>query len=180
MISLQRIYGIYGQMIVQNAAREVLNQYSVDEVHENYNRLSSELAQAIKPRLKNVPLEMSDVTIQNIDYPDVAVAAINNAEERRLDIEREKAQNEIDLLRKKNERALAEAEYQTRMVKARTIRDENRTIAEGISPELLEYYRIENQEIFANNSGEGTTYIPIEGMSSVGAQVRMFSETKTK
>jgi hypothetical protein len=47
--------------------------------------------------------------------------------------------------------------------------------SEGLSPELLTFYRIENQKIFAQNSGEGTTYTPIEGLTSVGANVKMFS-----
>lgn len=174
-IPLSQVYRTYGQMVVRNTAREVVGQYTVDEVHSNYSRLSEEMAKALLPKIENLPIEMSDITISDITYPKIVTEAIEIAEQRRLQIEQEKAQAEIDLLKRENERALAEAEYQTRMTKARTVRDENRTISEGLSPELLEFYRIENQKIFAERSGEGTTFIPIEGLTSAGASVKMFS-----
>lgn len=178
LVDLDRIYLIYAQMIIENKAREVLNAYTSEEVYRNYSVISDELAKAISPELESTPLQLENVIISGMKFPDVVTEAIEVAKERELAIQKERAQNEIDLLRKENERALAEADYQTRMTKAKTIRDESRTIAEGVTPELLQFRSLEVQEMFANAAQQGgnVTFMPIEALSTVGANVRMFSE----
>ena len=178
LVDLNRIYSIYAQMIIENKAREVLNAYTSEEVYRNYSVISDELAEAISPELESTPLQLENVIISSMKFPDVVTEAIEVAKERELAIQKERAQNEIDLLRKENERALAEAEYQTRMTKAKTIRDESRTIAEGVTPELLQFRSLEVQEMFANAAQQGgnVTFMPIEALSTVGANVRLFSE----
>jgi hypothetical protein len=177
-LPLERVYNTYGQMIVQNQARAVLNQYSSREVFVNYARISQELAEAIRPALEHTPLNLEDVIIGNIKFPEVVTRAVEVAKERELDIERERAQNEIEMLRRENEKRLAEAEYETRLTRARTIRDENRMIAEGISPDLLKWRGLEIQEKFAESAARGgnQTFIPIESLSNPGAQVRMYQK----
>ena len=176
-IDIDRVYDIYGQMIIENKAREIASKYDVDELHVNYDKLSDQIAAAVQPELKNTPLEMSQILVANMELPGVVTDAVEQAKQRELEIQKEKAQNEIELLRKQNERKLAEAEYETRMTKARTIRDESRTIAEGVSPELIEFRRLEIQEIFANHAASGNfTFMPIEAISSIGGQVRMFNQ----
>jgi regulator of protease activity HflC (stomatin/prohibitin superfamily) len=180
VVDLGRVYDIYGKMVIENKAREVLNAYTSEEVYKNYAVISNELAQAIIPELESTPIQLENVTITSMKFPPVVTEAIEVAKERELAIQKERAQNEIDLLKKENERALAEAEYQTRMTKAKTIRDESRTIAEGVTPELLKFRALEIQEIFAEHAGKNgkVTFMPIEALSSVGANVRMYNENK--
>jgi hypothetical protein len=180
VVGLDRVYAIYGQMVIENKSREVLNRYTSEEVYKNYATISDELAAAIIPELESTPISLQNVTITNMKFPKVVTDAINVAKERELDIQRERAQNEIDLLRKENERALAEAEYQTRLTQAKTIRDESKTIAEGVTPELLKFRALEIQEMFAKSASEGgnMTFMPIESLSTVGANVRMYGEQK--
>lgn len=177
LVDLPTVYRIYGQMVIENKSREVLNKYTSEEVYNNYGNISSELADAIIPELAATPLQLENVIIAGMQFPDVVTDAITVAKERELDIQRERAQNEIDLLKKENERALAEAEYQTRMTTAKTIRDENRTIAEGITDDLLRYYQIEVQKEFASHAGKdgSMTFIPIESLSTTGGSVRAYN-----
>lgn len=177
-VGLDVIYRTYAQMIIQNRARVVLNRYSSDEVYQNYALISDELAAEIGPALSGTPLSLENIIINNIKFPDVVTTAIELVKERELDIQREEAQNEIELLKKENERRLAEAEYQTRMTIAETIRDENRTIAEGISDDLLEFRRLEVQRAFAEQAGlDGNfTFIPVEALSTPGASMRVYQQ----
>lgn len=176
-VSFMEVYNVYGRMAVQNKTREIIGAYNVDEVHKNYGRLSLELNAALKKELSDTPVDISDVALGNIDYPDVVTKAIEAAEERRLAIAREEAQAEIEATKKKNERRLAELDYETRMTKARTIRDENQTIGEGITPQLLELKRLEVQQAMVEASGDNTTvFMPYESLQSVGAQTRMFAK----
>ena len=52
----------------------------------------------------------------------------------------------VKMVQKENELKLALADYEIRMTKARAIRDENKTTAEGLNPILLQYRQIEMME----------------------------------
>lgn len=174
IIQFNEVYAVYGKMAVRNKVREIISAYNVEDVHKNYARLSKEISAALSDALKNTPLEISDVALGNIAYPEVVTLAINAAKERELAIKKEQAQAEIELTKKKNERLLAEADYQIEITRAKAIRDKNMIIGEGVTPELIELRRLEVQEAMTKNNS--AVFMPIEGMTSVGAQVRMFDK----
>lgn len=173
-VSLQKVYSTYGQMIVRNKSREVLSKYTVEDVHRNYGRISSELLDAILPAIKGTPLEMSDIALANIEYPILVTEAVEKAKERELDIKREQAQAEIDLTKKENALRLEEADYQIRITRAKAIRDENKLISEGVTPQLLEFRRLEVIEALGKN--QNTVFMPVEGLVSPGAQMRIYGK----
>lgn len=173
-VSFDDVYSVYGQMAIRNKTREILSKYNVEDVHKNYARLSGEIAKVLVVALKNTPLEISEITLGNIAYPKVVTDAINIAKERSMAIEKEEAQAAIDLTKKKNERLLEEANYQIEITKAKAIRDKNKIIGEGITPELIQLRRLEVLEKMAEN--KSAVFMPIEGMMSQGAQMRMFSK----
>jgi len=176
LVQFREVYAVYGKMAVQNKVREIVSQYSVDDVHKNYARLSGEISKVLITSLTNTPLEISSVAVGNIQYPDVVTKAIEAAEERRLAITKEEANREIELTKKENDRLIAEAEYQVRMTKAKTIRDENKMLAEGITPALLQLKQLEVQQTLAENAGDGTVYVPVEFGNSSGVSNRMFGK----
>lgn len=175
-VSFDEVYNVYGQMTVRNQARDILRQYTVEDVHKNYGRLSKEIGKAVLAGLEGTPLEVSDVALGNIGYPAVVTAAIGAAKERELAIKKEEAQADIDLVKKKNERLLAEADYQIEITKAKAIRDKNKIIGEGVTQELIALRRLEVLEKMAENNA--AVFMPVEAMSSIGAQVRMFESAK--
>jgi len=174
LVSFLEVYRIYGRMSVRNKAREVISQYSVEDVHKNYGRLSAQIGEALEAALKDSPLEISDVAVGNIAYPKVVTDAIDAAKERELAIKKEQAQADIDLTKKKNERLLAKADYQIKITRAKAIRDSNKIIGEGVTPELIELRRLEVLEAMAEN--KSAVFMPVEAMTGTGAQVRMFSK----
>lgn len=174
IVEFNEVYGVYGKMAVRNKTREILGHYSVEDVHKNYARLSGEISQALAKTLETTPLEISDIALGNIAYPDVVTNAITNAKERKMAIEKEQAQAQIELTKKKTERLLAEAQYQIEITRAKAIRDKNKIIGEGVTPELIELRRLEVLEKMAENNS--AVFMPVEAMSSPGAQIRMFSK----
>lgn len=173
-VTFDEVYRVYGQMAVRNKTREIIGQYSVEDVHKNYSRLSKEIGQSLVEALHGTPLEISDVALGDIAYPQVVTDAINAAKERDLAIKKEEAQAKIELTKKKNERALAEADYQVEITRAKAIRDKNKIIGQGVTPELIELRRLEVTEKMAEN--KSTVFMPFEAMTNTGAQVRMFSK----
>lgn len=178
-IGFQDVYNIYGQMTVRNKTREIIGQYNVDEVQKNYVRLSAEVGQAVAKALEGTPIQISDVAMGDIDYPAVVNKSIEAVEQRRLAIMQEEAQAEIEMTKKRNEQRLAEADYEIRMTRARTVRDENKTIGEGVTPELLELKRLEVAEKLAESANESSkVFLPMEALTTTGAQVEMYRGSK--
>jgi len=167
-ITTNMVYKTYAQMVVRNTAREVLSQYNVDEINKNYSRLSGELYNALKPKLKFLPIEISDITISSIKYPKMVTEAIESAKKRRMDIEKEQANVQIALTKAKGQEEVGKATYRIKMMEAKRIRDYNKMISEGVSPELLELRKLENQEklIDAIQNNKNVIYMPMDMMSA--------------
>ena len=146
IVTTDEVYQTYGKMVVLNTAREVISKYNVDEVNTNYARITTELYNAIKPKLVGLPIEISDVTLGNIGYPQIVTDAINNAKERRMQIEKEEAQVQIELTKKNGQEQLASADYRIKMMEAKRIRDYNKMTADGITPALLQLRALELRE----------------------------------
>lgn len=174
LIIFNDVYNIYGKMAVRNITREIIGKYSVEDVHKNYSRLSEEIGLALETALEGTPLEISDVALGNIAYPKVVTDAINAAKSRDLAIKKEEAQARINMVKKKNEQALAMADYDIEVTRAKTVRDANKILGESITPQLLDLKRIEALKLMTKN--ENAVFMPVEAMSSTGAQMRMFNK----
>ena len=173
-VSVDKVYSIYGRDVVRSTIRSVASKYTAEEIPNNFDKVTQELRTELTKALENSPLEMSNVTIGAIIYPDTITAAINAQAERRLAIETEQNQQAIEMVKRTNELELAEAEYEIRMTRARAIRDENVTTAEGLKPELLQYRQLEVLEKLAEN--KNAVFVPYEALTNVGLQNRMFSK----
>lgn len=174
VVALDAVYSTYGKMVVRNKTREVLSKYTVEDVHKNYARISGEIFNAVTEAMESAPLSVSDVALGNIKYPEVVTKAVNLAKERELQIKQEESQVKIELTKKEGEKRLAEADYQIRMIRAKATRDENRTIAEGISKDLLKLKALEVQEAMAAN--KSATFVPYESLTNPAMQMRMYSK----
>ena len=147
IVTTSEVYETYGKMVVLNTAREVISKYDVDEVNTNYARITTELYNAISPKLVGLPIDISDVTIGNIQYPPIVTSAIEAAKERRMAIEKEEAQVQIELTKKAGQEEIAKADYAIKMLEAKRIRDYNEMTAKGITPELLKLRELELRQI---------------------------------
>jgi len=176
MVTTGMVYAKYGQMLVRNKAREVLSVYSIEDVHKKYAELSKQIYDELTESFKGTPLSVSDVAIGQIKFPQVVTTAVESQKEREIAVGRERAQVEIELTKKRGEEQLAEASYRIRMIKAKTIRDENRTISESVTSEYLAYRKLEVMEMMAESGS--TVFMPFEATGTTAAQIRMFQAGK--
>lgn len=179
-VTLSMVYNTYGKMIIRNKSREVMNDYAVDEISKNYDRISSELAIAIKEGFVGIPLEMSDVALGNVEWPKEVTAAINATLKSRAEIAKIEADKLKDLADAKAREAIAEANYAAEMVEARTLRDYNKTVASGISQNFLQFKALQTQEkmikAMQENPNSNTIYMPYDALGTMGAQMQMFNK----
>jgi len=174
LIVFNEVYSIYGRMAIRNITRAVVSQYTVEDVHKNYTRLSSEIGKQALAAMVNTPIEVSDLALGLIEYPAVITDAINAAKQRDLAIKKEEAQARIDMVRKENEQVMAKADYEIEITKAKTTRDANKILGASITPQLLDLKRLEALRLMASN--QNAVFMPVEAMSSTGAQIRMFGK----
>lgn len=173
-VSLPRVYAVYGKDVVQSVARSVVGKYKTEDVGVNFDKITNDLHQELVKRMVNSPLEVSNITLANIVYPDVITKAIEAQQERKLAIETEANNQAVEMVKKENELKLAQADYEIRMTRAKALRDENKTTAEGLNPLLLEYRRLEVLESMTKNNN--AVFVPYEGLGSSGVSNRMFSK----
>jgi hypothetical protein len=173
-VSLNKVYGVYGRDVVQSTARSVVGKYKVAEVSKNFDRITKELQAELVKQMANSPLEVSNVTLGGMQYPKVIVEAIEKQQERELAIQTEANDQAVKLVQKENELALAQADYEIRMTRAKAIRDENKMTAEGLNPVLIQYRQLEVLEKMAEN--KNAVFVPYESLSNVGVQNRMFTK----
>lgn len=170
-VSLTNVYSVYGRDIVRNVSRSVVGKYTAEEIPANFDRITAELHAGLTEKMKNSPLEVSNITLAEIKYPAVITQAIEAQHARRLAIETEQNQQAIEMVKRTNELELAKAEYDIRITRAKAIRDENELTAKGISPMLIQYRQLEVMEKLADSNN--TVFFPYEMINNVGLHNRM-------
>lgn len=175
-ITLDKVYSVYGNDVVSNVARSVVSKYAVSEVSNNYDQINHQLQTALKEAMANNPLEISNVTMAKISWPKVITDAIEKQQERELAIKTEANQQAIEMVKRTNALALANADRETALTRARTLRDENEITSAGISDKLLAYRALEVQEKMAEN--KAAIFVPYEAMNTSGMSNRIFNTGK--
>jgi hypothetical protein len=175
-ITLKQVYDIYGKMITNKVTREVLSEYNIGDVNDNFNHISADIYSKILEAFKPTPLIISDVALGKLDYPDVIDNAIMGAAKRELEIKQAEADVQVRLTELKGKEQVAKGEYRIKMEEARRIKDYNAAIAEGITPELLELRKLEVQQELVNAIGKGDTttiFVPYSALGTTGLQNRI-------
>lgn len=175
-ILLKQVYEVYGKMLVNKIAREVLSQYNIGDVNDNFNSISADIYQKTLVAFKPTPLIITDVALGKLDYPDVIDRAIESAAKRELEIKQAEADVQVRLTELQGKEKVAEGEYRIKMQEAKRIKDYNAAIAEGITSELLELRKLEVQQELVQAIGKGDTttiFVPYSALGSTGLENRV-------
>ncbi len=175
-ITLKQVYNVYGKMLVNKIAREVLSKYNIADVNDNFNHISADIYKKTMIAFKPTPLIITDVALGKLDYPDVIDRAIEAAAKRELEIKQAEADVQVRLTELKGKEKVAQGEYRIKMEEAKRIKDYNAMIAKGITPELLELRKLEVQQALVNAIGDGdttTVFVPYSALGTTGLQNRV-------
>jgi len=180
-ITTQEVYRVYGKMIIMNTARAVVSKYNVDEVNQNYARITDELYKALVPKLKGLPIEISDVTIGEIKYPDIVTKAVEKAKEKQMKIAETKAKAQMAIVKLKAQEEQAKTLYRIKMLEAKRIRDYNAMTAKGITKDLLTLRKLELREKELDIQLEYAKHWDGKLPNTImGNNIPMFMQMKTK
>lgn len=175
-IKLHHVYTVYGKMLVNKITREVLSQYNIGDVNDNFNHISADIYKKTINAFKPTPLIITDVALGKLDYPEVIDKAIESAAKRELEIKQAEADVQVRLTELAGKEKVADGEYRIKMKEAKRIKDYNAMIATGITPELLELRKLEVQQALVQAIGTGdttTVFVPYSAMGTSGLQNRV-------
>lgn len=176
MIQLKQVYNVYGKLLVNKITREVLSQYNIADVNDNFSHISADIYNRTIGAFKPTPLIITDVALGKLDYPEVIDKAIEAAAKRELEIKEAEADVQVRLAELQGKEQVAKGEYRIKMEEARRIKDFNAAISEGITPELLELRKLEVQQALVQAIGTGdatTIFVPYSALGTTGLQNRV-------
>ena len=172
--NLSQVYGVYGQSVVRNVVRSTLSEYSIAEIASNQSAVSEKLRQEVSESLKKTPLEVKQFGLADIRFPSVITEAREAAQSRKIDVERAEADAQVKIREAQARLEVARAEREADLLEAQTVAEANKILADGVTPELLEYRKWQVIEKMAQN--RNTVFFPVEMSNSIGLETRLFNE----
>ena len=174
--TIEDVYRIYGEAVVRNVVRSSLSEMSIAEVQNNQAAVSEKLRRDVAAALARTPLEVRQFGLADIRFPSVVRTAMEATQERRIAIERAEAEAQVQIREAQARLEVARAEREADLLEAQTIAEANKLLAEGVTPELLEYRRWQVISEMAKNNR--VVFFPVEmlGGSTSGLEYRIFNE----
>lgn len=175
-ISFLRVYSIYAQPIIRDVVRSVVADYTIDEIASSRDTVNVEIRKRVEAALKNTPVYMKTAGLAKVEYPEVITKRKEQAEERRIEIEQEESRKQVRLIQLQTELEAAKASRAIRREKAEAAAEENRIAASSITPEYLEYKKLEVLDSIADSGG--SVFVPFDALGTVGLSQRVFTQEK--
>ena len=177
-IIFETLYSTYARPIIRDQVRQIMAEYSINEVASNRERISNELYEKVSKSLEDSSLTIKRFGLADVQFPDVITKAKEAAAERREQIEREKAQFEIQKVQL--ERALEEAKMTREIEKERAeaTREVNNILAKSVTDKFLSYRSLEVLEKIAESKNK--VFVPMEALGTIGLQQSIFKDEVRK
>jgi len=168
VITAELIYRTYGQPTLRGVVRNKIAEYTIADVMANREALAQTIHDAIVDRMEatSTPLMFSRFELADIQPPLVIIEAQVTAKKREIDIMTANADAEVKMVEAERDLEIAQKRRLVEREKAEAIAEQNQIAAASITPQLLEYRRLEVQErVFtqlANGTNEGLMIVPID------------------
>jgi hypothetical protein len=148
VITANAVYLTYGQQAVRGVVRSELVKYGINEVMQNREAIGKSIHAAIVDKLKSTgtPINISRFELADVQPPQIIITAQEAAKKREIDIQRTEADAAIDIVQAEKDLEIAQKNRLVAKEKALSIAEQNKIAAKSITPQLLEYRRLEVQE----------------------------------
>ena len=145
-IEQQIVYKTYAQNVVEKEVRELLTNYSIEEIASNLEVINEALRERLSKQLQTkTPFVVSNITFRNPVYPKIITDAQEKAAESREQIETENNRAAIVAIQQDNALKEEEKNRAIEEAKAKTLAVSNNTVNATITDKLLELKRLENE-----------------------------------
>ena len=170
-IPLTLVYKKLGEDLVRRTLVEVVTPHTLESFQENRKSINDTIESIITDRFYNTPLKLYTATINEVKYPQTYIIKSNQIKDEEMSIELKVATETAKRARLAEEELTVEILRRVTLAKAETIRQENVKTADGLNPILLEYRKMELEELrlqvdmefakAASTSGNSVIYYPM-------------------
>lgn len=143
VIRVQDVFDTYAKNLIDQEVRKVISKYETTEISDKRAEIIDEIREKVKIVMENTVMDVKDITINNMDFPDVVTKAQEIKKTREVEIQTEHAEQKKKLLAAQNSLEIAEINAAKQLLEAKSVADSNKIISNSITPEYLEYKRIE-------------------------------------
>jgi regulator of protease activity HflC (stomatin/prohibitin superfamily) len=173
-VTIEDVYSVYGEAVVRNIVRSSLSEMTISEVQNNQGSVSEILRTDVSEALSRTPLEVKQFGLADIRFPPVVRQAMEATQERRIAIERAEADAQVQIREAQARLEVTRAEREADLLEAQTVAEANKILADGVTPELLEYRRWQVIEKMSQN--KNTVFFPVEMLGAPGLDYRVLQQ----
>lgn len=177
-ISFDSLYNVYARPIIRDEVRQIMAKYSINEIASSREKISDELLTVVEKAMDGSALTVKRFGLADVQFPAVITKAKEAAAERREQIEREKAQFEIQKILLKRELEEAKMLRAIEKEKAESTREVNDILAKSVTDKYLSYRSLEVLEKMAKSSNK--VFVPVEALGTIGLQQDIFKSAVKK
>lgn len=183
-IDTQLVYEKYGNMVIGRVGREVLGQYTPEEVLSSLANINKTLDNRVKESLNGTsPLVISSVSLGPVELPTMIQNRINKNKEAELSLIEKSIEQKKKMLDEANRKALATERKVRESIEANSLAAQNTIIQGSLSDKLLEFRRIQLRELeiemmreSLKTGNNNTIFIPYGAQDTSAAQMRMYQK----
>lgn len=173
VVTANRVYETYAQPVVRSVIRDIMTQYTIDEVAANREAINTEMQSALTAALSNIPFRANTAQLADVQFPDVIVKAKEAAKEREIAIQRQEADNQIRFRKLKADLEAAKQQRAIDREKAEAVREQNEIYAQSVTDKFIEWRKLEVLESLAGSGA--TVFVPYSSLDEVGISNRMLN-----
>jgi hypothetical protein len=173
VVTAIRVYETYAQPVVRSVIRDIMTQYTIDEVASNRESINAEMQAALTAALANIPFRANTAQLADVQFPDVIVTAKEAAKEREIAIQRQEADNQIRFRKLKADLEAAKQQRAIDREKAEAVREQNEIYAQSVTDKFIEWRKLEVLESLAASGA--TVFVPYSSLDEVGISNRMLN-----
>ena len=148
-ITIQSVFDTYAKNLIDQEVRKVISTYETTDISDNRAVIITKIRNQVRDSMKGTVIDVKDITINNMDFPDVVTKAQEVKKMREVEIQTEKAEQAKKLLKAQNALEISQIQAAQQLLEAKAVADSNKVISDSITPGYLEYKRIEAMKTMA-------------------------------
>lgn len=166
LIPMTKVYTIYAKPVIRETIRSLLTKYTIAQVMENRDAISTELAQEVRKRLAATPITTIRFGLADIQPPSVIVKAREKAKEREIAIQQAEADKQVALKRAEAALEVAVKQQQVDLKEAETQVLVNQKLAEGVNDAFVAQRWLKVMEKLSENPEGRVIILPYEAVKN--------------
>jgi regulator of protease activity HflC (stomatin/prohibitin superfamily) len=157
------LYETYLKPLSLSTTRGTVSKMEVMQVSEFRDKLQKEIFEEVSREIEGKPVELVNIVISNLDYPDKITTALEKKRKEELDLRKQEAKNALDLLVEENKNRLAQQSRPMRAAEAEADATYMRILGPSITKRYLRLKQIENKELLYGKLSGSELIISADG-----------------